>query len=275
MQISPPTFPVEYMVTEQDALQYSRSCMIGTGLLLGAYGLAIANLIPPLGLVAIVALVMPRWMINVHELLHIYDETQLNRFICLMGVSPVPLSVISLSYGEIRTLHFAHHAAPTTDTDPDAYHIRGSLGQAVFNAFTAPEQSAIRWITTHGLSPHLTFDLAIKLLFLAGLAWWGGMTFLWFWLSLRLIYGLGDLAFFRMVHHHRGDYGTFPLKLPQPVIALSEWVFGPTVTHTTLNHDIHHQNPYIAARALAAARDFTTPSNVVAPTAAGDAITTS
>lgn len=248
------SFPAEFTVTELDALGYSRGCMVGTGLLIGGYGAAIAHLIPPWALGVLVVLVLPRWMINVHELLHIYNEQQLNRFICLMGVSPVPLSLISLSYGEIRAQHFAHHAAPTTDQDPDLYHIRGNWLRVIFNAFTSPEQSAIRWIAAQGLTPQLAFDLAVKALVLAGLVWWGGALFWWFWLSLRLVYGLGDLAFFRLVHHHRGDYGNFQLVLPQPFVTLGAIIFGPTVVQTTLNHDIHHQNPYIAARSLAAAR---------------------
>ena len=252
-QASTASFPVEYMVTELDALGYSRRCMVGTGVLLGAYALAITQVIPPVALPLIVLLVLPRWMINVHELLHIYDEQQLNRFICLMGVSPVPLSVISLSYGEIRTQHFAHHAAPAQADDPDLYHIQGNWGQAIFNAFTSPEQSALRWIATHRLTPQLAFDLMIKLITLIALAALGGPLFIWFWLSLRVVYGLGDLAFFRFVHHQQGEYGTFGLPWPQWAIRLSTLVVGSTVTNATLHHDVHHQNPYLAARALPAA----------------------
>jgi fatty acid desaturase len=248
------SFPVEYMVTEQDALGYSRGCMVGTISLLGAYCATVSGLIPLAVLPLIVLLVMPRWMISVHELLHVYGEQQINRLICLMGVSPVPLSVLSLSYGEIRTLHFAHHRTPATEADPDAYHIRGSWPQVIWNAFVSPEKSALHWIRTQGISRQLGFDLAVKVAVLSGLAWWGGTAFLVFWLSLRLVYGLGDLAFFRGVHYQQGQYGTFALALPQSLITLGEWVFGRTVIQATIHHDIHHQNPYIAARALASAR---------------------
>lgn len=242
------------MVTEQDALQYSRHCMVGTLLLISGYGATLAGFLSPLALFGLVLLVLPRWMISVHELLHVYDEQQLNRFICLMGVSPVPLSVLSLSYGEIRTLHFAHHRAPASDGDPDAYHIRGNWLRVIFNAFTSPEQSTLHWIATQGMTLRLAVDLAIKLAVLGYLAWLGGLSFLWFWLSLRFVYGLGDLAFFRFVHHQNGEYGTFDLPLPQWVIALGELVFGKTVIQATTHHDIHHQNPYIAAHSLALAR---------------------
>lgn len=256
MTTTAPSFPVEYMVTEQDGLGYSRGCMIGTLLLLVAYFATIMRLIPLAVLPFIVLLVLPRWMISVHELLHIYSDQQINRFICLMGVSPVPLSVLSLSYQEIRTLHFAHHRTPATEADPDAYHIRGSWTQAIGNALISPEKSTLHWIRTQGISRQLGFDLAIKLAVLICLAWQGGTTFLVFWLSLRLVYGLGDLVFFRCVHHQQGQYGTFALTLPQSLITLGEWVFGRTVIQTTIHHDIHHQNPYIAARALALARAY-------------------
>jgi len=260
-QTLPPSFPAEYCVTELDALQYSRGCMVGTGIMIGGYALAVWQVLPLWGLPLLVLLVLPRWMINVHELLHIYDEQQLNPFICLMGASPVPLSILSLSYGQIRRQHFAHHAAPTTAADPDGYRIHGHWLQALWNALTSPEQSAGRWIAQHGLSGSLVFDLAVKLGLLVGLAWWDRGAFVVFWLSIRLVYGLGDFAFFRLVHHQRGEAGTFGLTLPPLLMTLSEWVFGQTVTHATLNHDIHHRNPYIAARSLMAARSLTAHSD--------------
>ena len=254
MTTTAPSFPVEYRVNEQDALSYSRGCMVGTLVLLVAYFATVVGLIPLVLLPLVVLLVLPRWMISLHELLHVCSEQQINRFIGLMGVSPVPLSVLSLGYGEIRTLHFAHHRAPATEADPDVYHIRGSWPQVIWNAFIAPEKSTLYWIRTQGISRQLGFDLGIKLAVLVGLAWWGGTTFLVLWLSLRLVYGLGDLAFFRGVHHQQGQYGTFVLVLPQGLVTLGEWIFGRTVIQATIHHDIHHQHSYIAARALESAR---------------------
>ncbi|MBE9078954.1 hypothetical protein IQ241_16910 [Romeria aff. gracilis LEGE 07310] len=255
MQGSLSLFPEEYRVTEQDGRKYTRYCLLSAGILVGVYGLAILPILPLAALPIAVLLLLPRWMINFHELLHIYDQQQINPVIRLMGVSPLPLSVISLSYSQVRTLHFAHHAAPATDADPDAYHIRGSWPQSIFNAFVSPEQSAIRWIAKHGLTLQLSLDLATKLIILGGLTWVGGRAFLWLWLSLRLVYGLGDIAFFRMIHHREGEYGTFALPLPSWLLASGELIFGQTVIQATIHHDIHHQNPRIAARALAAARD--------------------
>lgn len=248
------SFPAEYIVTELDALRYSRQCMVAALVLFAAYGFTLAGMISPWVLALVVVLVLPRWIINVHELLHIYDETQLNRLICLLGVSPVPLSILTLSYPELRQIHFGHHRSPAMVDDPDAYHIRGHWLAVILGALTAPEQRTLRWIAAHGLSPRLGFDLAVKLLLLGGLAWTGGLTFLGFWLTFRLVYALGDLAFFRLVHHQKGEYGSFALTLPQPLQTLIGLIWGQTVTQAVLNHDIHHQNPYIAAHYLALAR---------------------
>ena len=268
MPLTSSTSYAKYQATDQDALGYTSACIISAATLILVYGLVAIYLkedftLPllsaahPVVLITLflaVLLVLPRWMINFHELLHVYDEHQVHPFIRLLGVGPVPLSIISLSYGQIRTLHFAHHAAPTTDTDPDAYHIRGSWGQVFFNAFSSPEQSTLRWIARYGLSRQLAVDCGLKLLILAGLIGVGGTTFLWFWLCLRLVYGCGDLAFFRGVHHQRGNYGTFPLLLPARLVDIGERIFGKTVVQATIHHDIHHLDPRISVQFLGAVR---------------------
>lgn len=251
----PANLPANYSATEQDAIAYTRRCLIGAALLCVTYGLTVAGTLPLACLLIAVGLILPRWMINLHELLHLHDDQQITPYIRLMGVSPLPLSPISLSYGQIKTLHAGHHAAPGTEADPDAYHIRGSWVATLVNAFIAPEQSTCRWLFRHGLTRQLAVDMLIKLLLFIALAGAGGPTFLWFWLSLRLVYGLGDFAFFRMVHHRDGEYGTFALPLPDTVVWFGECLFGKTVVQATIHHDVHHQNPRIAAHALAMARE--------------------
>jgi fatty acid desaturase len=248
------SYPVEYMVTEQDALGYIRQCWMASAVLLLSYGLAVQGILPIAGLVLVVILALPRWIISIHELMHIYDDQQISRWVGLMGVSPVPLSVLTLSYSQLRAIHWEHHLDPASPADPDAYHIRGPVWWAFLNALTVPEQSVIRWLTTRGLSVSLTLDLVIKAVLLGAIAWWGGATFWWFWVTLRLVYGIADFAFFRCVHHHQGEYGTFGLSLPAVWVRLGEGVFGKTVVHATLNHDLHHQAPGLAARSLSLAR---------------------
>ena len=258
----PTDYPTEYMVTELDALGYVQQCWVVSIILLASYAWAIQGGMPITGLILVVILALPRWIISVHELLHIYSPQQLNRVICLLGSSPVPLSALTLGYREIQAVHFAHHRAPTTDTDPDAYHIRGASWWVLLKAMMTPEQDTVRWIMTHGLSVSLAIELMIKSGLLAALAWFGGTTFLWFWLTLRAVYGFADFIFFRCVHHQNGDYGSFALSLSPGLIRLGEWAFGKTVVHATLNHDLHHQCPGLAAHSLSLARQRQSAANV-------------
>ncbi|MEM8810883.1 MAG: hypothetical protein AAGF01_33145 [Cyanobacteria bacterium P01_G01_bin.38] len=246
---------VEHMVTESDALGYMNQCWWVSVILLASYAWTIQGGMPIAGLILVVILALPRWIISVHELLHIYDPAQLNRLICLLGSSPVPLSPLTLGYSEIRAIHLAHHRNPTTDADPDIYHIRGSGWWVFLNAMTTHEQDTIRWILTHGLSLSLAIELIVKWVLLGTLAWFGGTTFLWFWFTLRGVYGVSDFIFFRCVHHQNGEYGNFALSLPPVVIHIGEWVFGKTVVQATLNHDLHHQYPGLAAHSLSLARE--------------------
>jgi hypothetical protein len=70
-------------------------------------------------------------------------------------------------------------------------------------ALTAPEQSFIRFLILKGFDLQLELDLIIKLLLLGILVGLGGEKFFWFWLFLRIVYGLGDLVFFRLVQPWR------------------------------------------------------------------------
>ena len=246
--------PTEYLVTEQDAIAYVNHCLIASAFLVAGYAGAIANLVPLWLMALIVVLALPRWVINFHELMHVYHPEQMNRFICVMGVSPIPLSVLTLSYGELRSLHFAHHRTPATEEDPDSFHIHGPLWKVVLASLTAPEQRTFRWINQHGLSRALAVDLGLKAVIFSLLAWLGGATFIWFWLCLRFVYGLSDFSFFRLVHCQNGDYGSFAVTSPQWLTSVAEFVWGQAVVYATLNHDLHHLNPCIAVHRLPTAR---------------------
>nr|WP_231865607.1 MULTISPECIES: fatty acid desaturase [Nostocaceae] len=243
------------MVNDDDASQYLRECAIAALIIVGAYTLFITELISSLILFIIVAVTLPRWIINVHELLHAKSSEQINGIIRCLGISPVPLSIFTLSYQQIHEIHLAHHRHAATESDPDAYHIRGNLFLIILNSLTTPEQSFLRWVKINGFSPQLGIDLLIKLLFLVILALLGGKKFLFFLLFIRIVYGLGDLVFFRLVHHQKGEYGTFEMKLPSIITTWGERIFGRTVIQATINHDVHHQNPRIAAHNLAKVRE--------------------
>ncbi|MBD2360927.1 fatty acid desaturase [Anabaena minutissima FACHB-250] len=248
--------PNEYIVTDDDASQYIRDCTIAALILVAAYGLFITEFISSWVLFVIVAVTLPRWVISVHELLHVKDEKQINKIIKCLGISPIPLSIVTLSYPQMREIHQAHHRSPATESDPDAYHIRGNFLVVMFNALSAPEQSFIRSLQVNGFNLQLGLDLLIKLLILGILVFVGGEKFFWFWLFIRIVYGLGDIVFFRLVHHQKGQYGTFEMKIPSTLETWGERIFGATVVQATINHDVHHQNPGIAARHLATARPY-------------------
>lgn len=245
----------EYMVTDDDAIKYTHYCAVSAIILLVGYILFLAEFISPFVLFLIVAVTLPRWVINFHEILHIRNEKQINGIIRCLGISPIPLSIFTLSYAQIREIHFNHHRASTAISDPDGYHIQGNFFLVCFNSLTSVEQSFIRFVATKGINLQLGIDLLIKLLILATLFWFGQEKFIWFWLFLRIVYWLGDIVFFRSVHYQKGEYGTFQLPLTNMLVKWGERIFGETVIQATINHDVHHQNPSIAARYLAVARN--------------------
>lgn len=246
----------EYIVTDDDASKYLRECAIIAVILLAGYGLFITEFISNWILFVITAVTLPRWIINVHELFHIKSNEEVNGIIRCLGISPIPLSIFTLSYQEVQHVHLAHHRNTATENDPDAYHIRGNLFLVILNAFISPEKNFIRWLQLNQLSFQLGLDILIKLLFLGILILLGGKKFLWFWLCLRIVYWLGDIVFFRLVHHQKGEYGTFAMKLPSTIETWGEWIFGKTVIQATINHDVHHHNPRIAVHNLAKARTY-------------------
>ena len=149
-----------------------------------------------------------------------------------------------------------HHRFGATEEDPDAYHIRGQFLKVFLNAFTIPEQNFIRWVAASGMNFQLCLDLIIKLILLGTLAWLGGAKFLGFWLSLRLVDGMADIVFSRLLHHRQGKYGTFQLNLPDNLERLTRLIFGNSVINAIIDHDVHHQNPSIAVAKLASARAY-------------------
>ncbi|MDJ0707909.1 MAG: hypothetical protein QNJ46_31935 [Leptolyngbyaceae cyanobacterium MO_188.B28] len=128
----------------------------------------------------------------------------------------------------------------------------------ILRAFLSPEISAIHWVRTHGVSRSLLWDWLGKwaILIMLGLAF--GYRFLFFWLFLRLIYGLGDLVFFRIVHHRQGEYGTFSIPLAPWLTTLAGTIAGSTVVQATIHHDVHQNYASVAVEHLATVRALQT-----------------
>lgn len=240
-----------YLTSDSETQQYQRTCIVTAIVMYAGYCLFVVGFISPLILFMAIALTLPRWLINVHELFHNKTTEEINWFISLMSASPVPLSLLTLGYEETQSIHSSHHRFTASTEDFDAYHIRGRSWVVFLKAFTTPEQNFIRWTIAKGTSKELLLNLTIRSLWLILLAILGGWHFLWFWLFLRIVLGVSDFAFFRIVHYQQGEYGTFQLKIPDRIVNLAELIFGKVVIQAVINHDIHHQYPTIAVRELA------------------------
>jgi len=241
-------YPTECMGTDDDVRQYTRDCAGYALVLMVGYVLFLAEIISPLVLFAIVAVTLPRWSVNIHELFHICNDKQINGVIRCLGTSPIPLSFITLSYTQNREIHFAHHRDLEIASAPNDHHIQGNFFVVLLKSLMTPEQRFIRFVAVNGFNLQLGLDLLIKLLVLGILVWFGGGKFFWFWLSLRIVYGLTVL--FHTTHHQKRKYRIFELKIPSNLIIWGELIFGKSVIQSTINHDRHHQNPDIALRYL-------------------------
>lgn len=235
---------------EQDARRYA---LLGNAIVLtlfALYAAAVAGAVSRWLLPLAVVILLPRWMIYVHELFHLRSEHRvdpLNRLLLL------PFTPLALGYREFRTIHFGHHRNPATADDPDSFHILGGTTRALVGALTLPEQAFWRWILRYGVDVRLGLGAVLRLATFAALALAGGIAFLWLWVPLRLVYAAGDLAFFHLLHFRHGHPGTYALTLPPVVTRLARMVYGNTVVFAVLHHDRHHRDPRVAARHLAAA----------------------
>ena len=115
-----------YQATESNAQQYIWACGISAAILIVTFVLWATDSIPAAVALMGVALTLPRWLINVHELFHIYPAERSPVWIRFCNNSPFPLSGLVLSYSQSQRLHKDHHRSPATPDDPDSYHIRGS-----------------------------------------------------------------------------------------------------------------------------------------------------
>ena len=161
-----------YQVTQTNAQQYIWACGISAAILIVTFVLWVTDSIPAAVALMGVALTLPRWLINVHELFHIYPAERSPGLIRFCNNSPIPLSGLVLSYSQSQRLHKDHHRSSATPEDPDSYHIRGSWLGIIPRAFLSPEISAIHWVRTHGVSRSLLWDWLGKwaILITSGLA---------------------------------------------------------------------------------------------------------
>jgi hypothetical protein len=212
---------------------------------------AALDAVPAWTLALSIPILVPRWMIAVHELFHLRSEREVDP---VMRLLPFLFTPLSLGYRELLTDHRGHHLHMARSADPELYQLRGSPLQGLVNAFTAPEQMWFRWRSRHGIDNRLMAETGLRLVLFMGLAAGGGIAFVWYLASARMAFGLSYFIFFYALHRRGEEYGVYPLALPAWVVKVVTLLLGPVVVQATLHHDVHHAQPRIAARHLAGMR---------------------
>jgi fatty acid desaturase len=220
------------------------------------FGICLAGYLPMWTFCVGAPMYVSRWMIGLHETLHLVklEDTPLLIRLHLLIVTP-----ISLGYKEIRDIHMRHHAYTLTERDPDLYHIHASFIGGFIKATFSPEISAYHWIREKGVDRQLGIGMAIRFTLFVMLAGSLGWSSLWYFIPVRLAYGTCMFSISHFLHHDGGLYGTFPPKFNRLLGGFISVYFGRAAMQTLCYHDIHHDYPKIAAFKLPEARIYYTP----------------
>ena len=232
---------------EADARALTRNAHLCTALAYLHLAAAAMHVLPAWTLALTIPVLVPRWMIAVHELFHLRSEREVDG---VMRLLPFIFTPLSLGYREELRNHRGHHLYMAVPDDPEFYQLRGSPVRGLFNAFSAPEQMWFRWRAMHGIDGRLMADTAVRLALFIGLAVAGGAAFIWYLAAARLAFGIAYFTFFYALHRRGDAYGVYPLELPPWMAKAFTFVFGAVVVEATLHHDVHHAQPRIAARHL-------------------------
>lgn len=236
---------------EADARALTREAHLCNALAYLHLAAAALGALPAWTLALSMPILVPRWMIAVHELFHLRSEREVDP---VMRVLPFLFTPLSLGYRELLADHRGHHLHMATPADPELYQLRGSPLRGLFNAFTAPEQMWFRWRARHGIDHRLMAETGLRLALFIGLAAGGGTAFLWYLVPARLAFGLSYFTFFYALHRRGEEYGVYPLAPSARVVRAATLLLGPLVVEAMCHHDVHHAQPRIAARYLAEMR---------------------
>lgn len=237
--------------TEEDARRLARTSMTCNGAALAHLLLAAGGWVPAWTLLLSVPVLVPRWMIAVHELFHLRDGRDVDVWTRFM---PFPFTFLSLGYRELLANHQSHHRCMCTPADAEYFQLRGSRLQGVLNAFSAPEQMWFRWVAKQGIDRQLMLGTLVRLALIGTLIGVCGANFLWYWVPARLAFGASFFSFFYGLHRRGPAFGVYPIQISEALARLATLVWGHDVVQATLHHDVHHAQPRIAARFLARAR---------------------
>lgn len=236
---------------DSDARRHTTASLVCVGLIYGHLLAAAAGFVPPWTLVLSVPLLIPRWMIAVHELFHLRSEREVDP---ITWLQPLVFTPLSLGYREQLVNHRTHHRFMGTAEDAEFYQLRGSPLAGFANAFTAPEQMWFRWVRAHGMDRSLVIATLIRCALFAGLAAITGTAFLWYGVPARITFAASCFAFFYCLHRRGERMGVYGLALPARLADVLALFYGVDLVQATMHHDVHHAQARIAARDLAAAR---------------------
>lgn len=197
-----------------------------------------------------------RWMIGLHEILHLLKPQDINPLIRLHLLIVTPFS---LGYREVRDIHMRHHAYTVTDKDPDLYHIKGNFFTSFLTVLIQPEISAYHWVREKGFDRELALGMTLRFVLFTVFTISLGWTALWYFIPVRLAYGSCMFSISFPLHRQSGEYGTYTPKYGLFLETIMDVFFGRAALNTLSYHDIHHDYPRISAFKLPVARKYYRP----------------
>jgi fatty-acid desaturase len=242
----------QFYTTQNDGIRYQRAIIFITILTFGQLALAIAHVIPYWIMALTMPILIPRWMLYVHEMFHVLKPEQIY---FITRQLPMAFTPFVLSYTEHQDIHTRHHKFMCTEDDPEYFQLKGGYLTGLFNAMTMPEQTTFRWLRQNRINKQLALTMTISAIVFFGLVYLAGWNFLWYWIPVRISYGISGFAFFYMLHRRGEEFGVYPVKLPVFIAKLYALLFGNEALQVTCNHDLHHDNPRIAGYCLDEARE--------------------
>lgn len=234
----------EFYATDADGRRINRQTLLYNGLMYLHFGVALMGYLPLWTMLLSMPILAVRWMVSLHELYHLKEETKVDFITRLM---PPMFTPLSLGYREFQDIHWCHHRFMATPEDPDYYQIRGSKLIGFINALTLPDQAYFRWVACKGIDLPLLGNSLIRLTVFVAMVWLSGLDFFWYWVPLRFAYGCSGFAFFYCLHRRGELYGVYPLRFSPLGERLITLLFGREALSAACHHDIHHADPRVVA----------------------------
>jgi hypothetical protein len=240
--------PRSYHRSSADARRYERAGLAYMTGIWAALGVAMLGWASIAVLSPVIVVCYVRGALLTHELMHVRRPEQVAWPLRMMMLFDTPFG---LGYREHQDIHLRHHRWPAAPGDPELFQIRGGRLRAFLAALAGPELTAIRWVVEHGVGPGLRREVTVRALVMLVLAALRPSVFLAYWVVLRLTVGVSSFMFHHVLHYRgRGEYGTFPLRLPRPLDLLLRVVLGSSLAAVLSEHDAHHAWAQVKAERL-------------------------